>query len=388
MPTGPAIVVEPPLRSSWPQGLVNYARATGRLFEHEDDRMVNGISFSPNTCAEPEAYGACSATVEVQTVVLTGAPTGGTFTLTYSPTGQPAQTTAPIAFNATAAAVAAALNLLPGIAGGVTATGGPLPGTLVTITFSGANVAGDQPQLTGSGTGLTPSGGVTTATTANGTGGATKASTATRGARRNFFPVVIIGRDQCQAGNPQSVYEARAAEHLEVHWSTTLERQLWTGTIEPTSPFFANGTATTVGAANTTLSLGLAELVQALASGGVAGGGVIHARPKIVELWQAGGHLHYDGDCVLRTPTGIAVVAGDGYPGTGPAGQAVTATSEWAFATGAMDVHASPIFLNPATLAGAVNRSTNQVDYRAERSAVAIWGGCVTAAVSINPTTP
>jgi hypothetical protein len=72
---------------------------------------------------------------EVQLVTITGTPTGGTFTLTFA-----GQTTAPIAFNATAAAVASALNALTnvGIQSGntnVAASGGPLPGTAVTVTF-------------------------------------------------------------------------------------------------------------------------------------------------------------------------------------------------------------------------------------------------------------
>lgn len=70
---------------------------------------------------------------EVQTIVLTGTPTGGTFTITFD-----GEETDDIAFNATAAEVQAALEALPTIGeGNVTCTGGPLPGTVVTITFSG-----------------------------------------------------------------------------------------------------------------------------------------------------------------------------------------------------------------------------------------------------------
>ncbi len=66
-----------------------------------------------------------------QTVEITGTPTGGTFTLTYG-----LETTAPIAYNASAANVVTALEALPSIgAGGVTAVGGALPGTPVVVTF-------------------------------------------------------------------------------------------------------------------------------------------------------------------------------------------------------------------------------------------------------------
>jgi hypothetical protein len=70
---------------------------------------------------------------EVQTVTVTGTPTGGTFTLKYR-----GQETAAIAYNAAASAVASALQALSNIgASGVTAAGGALPGTAVTVTFTG-----------------------------------------------------------------------------------------------------------------------------------------------------------------------------------------------------------------------------------------------------------
>lgn len=77
---------------------------------------------------------------EVQTVTVSGTPTGGSFTLTAR-----GYTTGPIAYNATAAAVAAALNALPGVF--VTASGGALPGTAVTVTFTDS---GDIGQMTAS----------------------------------------------------------------------------------------------------------------------------------------------------------------------------------------------------------------------------------------------
>jgi hypothetical protein len=71
---------------------------------------------------------------EVQTVTITGTPTGGTFTLTYS-----GQTTGTIAFNATATTVQTALRALSNIGStGVNVTGGPGPGTPWAVAFAGA----------------------------------------------------------------------------------------------------------------------------------------------------------------------------------------------------------------------------------------------------------
>lgn len=68
---------------------------------------------------------------EVQTLTITGAPTGGSFTITYS-----GQTTAAIPFDATAAEIQAELELLSNVGeGNVLVTGGPLPGAAIAIEF-------------------------------------------------------------------------------------------------------------------------------------------------------------------------------------------------------------------------------------------------------------
>jgi len=76
---------------------------------------------------------ATEALGDVQTLSVSGSPTGGTFTLTLN-----GNTSAAIAFNATAGAVQLALQNTTGIgSGNVACTGGPLPGTAVVINFIG-----------------------------------------------------------------------------------------------------------------------------------------------------------------------------------------------------------------------------------------------------------
>ena len=70
---------------------------------------------------------------QVQSVIVTGVPTGGTFILNIG-----GSITAPIAFNATAAAVQAAIQALPGsVTGGIAVTGAA---GSYTLTFSGPAV--------------------------------------------------------------------------------------------------------------------------------------------------------------------------------------------------------------------------------------------------------
>jgi minor extracellular serine protease Vpr len=110
-------------------------------------------------------------TNEVQSVAITGTPTGGSFTLSFTPpAGGASQTTAPIAYNATAADVRTALAALAGIGGtaNVNTGGGPLPGTAVSVTFQGTLGCRNIPQMTANGAaltgGTTPAAAVTTTT--------------------------------------------------------------------------------------------------------------------------------------------------------------------------------------------------------------------------------
>jgi hypothetical protein len=88
---------------------------------------------------------------EVQSISITGTPTGGTFTLSFQ-----GNTTSNIAYNATAAAVAAAFQALPNVGvTGATTTGGPLPATPVVLTFAGNLANTGLPLITATSTGLT-----------------------------------------------------------------------------------------------------------------------------------------------------------------------------------------------------------------------------------------
>ena len=144
---------------------------------------VNGNMFAADadiTASDaPNAAKLASTTNEVQTLTMTGAPTGGTFTLTLLTDRLNAGagvTTGAIAYNATSVVIKAAIDAA--IAGNTIAVaGGPLP-TAVTLTYTGmgnVDLAVVTPSLTG-GTNpvLTP----TTTTAGVGEGFATTPATA------------------------------------------------------------------------------------------------------------------------------------------------------------------------------------------------------------------
>jgi len=105
------------------------------------------ITDTPALSVEVPAAG----TDEVQTVTITGTPTGGTYTLTFD-----TQTTAGIAFDATASAVQSALEALSNIdPGDVVCAGGPHPDTAITVTFGGQYDGQDVEQMTADDSSLT-----------------------------------------------------------------------------------------------------------------------------------------------------------------------------------------------------------------------------------------
>ena len=112
---------------------------------------------------------------EVQTVTITGSPTGGTFTLTYS-----GQTTAGIAYNATATTVKNALQALSTVGNGNVAVTGSAGGPY-TVTFQGDLAGINAAAMTASGAGLT-----------GGSSPAVNIATATAGGDASFVRAVKI----------------------------------------------------------------------------------------------------------------------------------------------------------------------------------------------------
>ncbi|HWA98203.1 MAG TPA: hypothetical protein VG713_06905, partial [Pirellulales bacterium] len=128
----------------------------------------DGWVFSPGTIGTTVLL----SVPEVQTVVISGSPTGGAYYLRLT-LGGITYTTAALAYNAAASAVQSALRAIPGLAAITVSASGSSPNYTHTITFTG--VAGNIAQLTSINQltgGSTPS--LTHATTTDGDDGAYK----------------------------------------------------------------------------------------------------------------------------------------------------------------------------------------------------------------------
>jgi flagellar capping protein FliD len=105
-----------------------------------------------NSLIQVDGYPAGSAASEIQTISRSTNPNSGTYTLTYE-----GQTTAAIAYNASPAAIQAALEALSTInTGDVTVGGGASGLKSGTITFTFSNTLGDVSMISGNGTNLGP----------------------------------------------------------------------------------------------------------------------------------------------------------------------------------------------------------------------------------------
>lgn len=110
--------------------------------------MRDLIGETPNITLDIPLFSQSNAN-EVQTVTITGGPTGGTFTLTFS-----GQTTSAIAYNASASTVQTALAALSTIGSGNVSVSGSNGGPY-TVTFTGTLGNKNVAAMTASGAGLT-----------------------------------------------------------------------------------------------------------------------------------------------------------------------------------------------------------------------------------------
>lgn len=135
------------LHPTWPKGSGTVASFTSHTAASGSNLVANGTFETENTSATelPEGWIAPVATlgttlkmtnVEVQTVTISGTPTGGYYLLHYTNASSKIQTTVPLAYNASGSTVQAALRALTGLENITVATTGTPPDYVHTITFT------------------------------------------------------------------------------------------------------------------------------------------------------------------------------------------------------------------------------------------------------------
>ena len=133
------------LSQNWPLGsgcrrTINATDAAASLLtngDFEDDSVVTGVPDGWIFSAGTPGTTALLTTVEVQTVAISGTPTGGTYLLAYTNAAGKIQYTAPLVYNASDSTVQAALRLLKGLELVTVVATGTTPNFTHTITFTG-----------------------------------------------------------------------------------------------------------------------------------------------------------------------------------------------------------------------------------------------------------
>ena len=185
----------------------------------------------------------------------------------------------------------------------------------------------------------------------------------------------------------------RVERRLDITTSHKLEEYLWTG-----APFdldaegacteatLASEAADDITPAGGPVGVvpGISLLVEAIDNALQGGRGVIHVPRYVLPYLSFYFQVTRFGDILQVAGTDHLIIAGAGYPGTDPDGQAPSDGFVWVYATGIVEFALDRIFVpgrdEPASL---VDRSVNTVEVRAERGAAAWFDPCVHAALEI-----
>jgi hypothetical protein len=164
--------------------------------------------------------------------------------------------------------------------------------------------------------------------------------------------------------------EQRVRLRMQLREQRAVERRVWQGvpaggTGGIPGHFQSAATLTAAGC----ITEALFSLEQALADNGVVGG-MIHARPGMGAILAQQHLIERTQRGQVFTMNGTPVVLGHGYNGTGPAGQATTATTEYMYASGRVLIWGSDTWVPP--VGETMDRALNQIYTVAERIFVTI----------------
>ncbi len=205
-----------------------------------------------------------------------------------------------------------------------------------------------------------------------------------------YKPPVLWAGDHCSPNDRTRNYQERARQLLLNDRSRQLAREFWTGERAQAAGWLNNYLArddnvqvVSVTPLDPVIALACLEDYLASCQGGRH---MIHLTPGLlVHLFSQ--HVAERVGQLAVSPNGSIFVADEGYPGTGPHGQAPITGSVWMYGTNIVDVRIDdPPVIIPDLDAQALERTQDTFFYRAEQFAAATWSGCCHVAVPVNIT--
>jgi hypothetical protein len=171
---------------------------------------------------------------------------------------------------------------------------------------------------------------------------------------------------------------ARVSRAVQAHTGYWAEQALWDGlgTMTGSQALAASGADDINGGAAVGIVPGLSDMIAALNA--VLGGarGVIHVSQSILPFLMFYGQVVRNGNFLQVSGTDHNVVAGTGYSGNDPDGNAPLAGESWIYGTGPVSVVLSSVQIVPDLSAAAIDRTVNTVEVRAERGLAAYFDPC------------
>lgn len=199
-------------------------------------------------------------------------------------------------------------------------------------------------------------------------------------------PFTVYGSYKCSTGGrPVGEAMSIASNRLKRNKEREIEKIFWTGITE-------------VGTINPSLQAGndscglipvdltptdcpftpvsaIAALESNIAECIPGGIGVIHVNFGLLP-YLAKNHLLFECNDNFYTPSGQLIIAGAGYPGSGPNNIPASPGETWAFATGPVAVYYSDVFYTPSNVEQAIDRSINNITFYVEQTYAVIWECC------------
>lgn len=194
-------------------------------------------------------------------------------------------------------------------------------------------------------------------------------------------PFTLYGHFTC---SPVGYTPATAQDLAEVHLTTReeagAEREFWTGDLG-SSPSLVDDETTVLGTGQSA-TLGIAALEDWLAVE-YGSQGILHTTRGTALALVTRGVAEIKGGR-LQTVLGTPIVAGAGYPGTGPDGSSPGEGTAWIYATPALFAYRSEVMTSSAVPGDLMDRGRNNLTAIAERSYLIGMGPCGVAAVNVN----
>lgn len=183
---------------------------------------------------------------------------------------------------------------------------------------------------------------------------------------------------------------ARVSRAIQAHTGFRSEQALFDGlgTMTGSQALAADGADDINSGVAVGVVTGFSDMLAALNA--VLGGarGIIHVAQSILPFLVNYNLVTRNGNFLQVSGTDHNVVAGTGYSGNDPDGNAATAGTSWIYGTGPVSVVLSTIQIVPDLAAAGIDRSVNTVEVRAERAVAAYFDPCAHIGLPVCLTDP